>query len=606
MVPVRFSLFGGRIGVSFPFDPVLVEQMHATDPRARWHREEKVWAFPLEQYVFLKLCDVFGVDPPDTARRLAQGLLADPARTMEDMLDLCEMLVGKLPPRPVPNVSLIGDFEPRFPPYEHQRLGLAELIEHPWWGLWWDMGIGKTKAIVDRIAWAVHKGERPRVLVLCPKPVIPTWVEQLVKYAGYPCVPITGTAQQKRAAIKRLEGWVAGDKYVPIGVVNYDTLLSVELSDSLERIGFDMLVGDEIQLVKNSTSKRSARARRLSVDAKYRFALSGTPAPNNPLDWFGILLWLDPTGRLAGTNSKTAFGCRYAIFKKDEGSNQRFVAAYRDLADLRQRVASCGSRQRKEECLDLPPKTYVVRRCELAGEQLRVYRQLQRDAVTRIQKANEATELTARNVLTEVLRLLQVVGGAVPDDAGTMHWLSPNAKLALFEEVLEEVGPRQVVVWSAFRQELEFLRGAMEKVGRRVALFHGGVDQHGRSEALTRFRSGDADTFLATMQTGGTGVDGLQVADTEIFYSRNHNWGQYAQAVDRLHRGGQERPVTVISLVADGTIDNKVAAALERKEGLMESILGSGLGDVADEVVGPVSMGQQAFAAAVDLFGGGQ
>jgi SNF2 family DNA or RNA helicase len=248
------------------------------------------------------------------------------------------------------------------------------------------------------------------------------------------------------------------------------------------------------------------------------------------------------------------------------------VVAFRNLSDLNKRVASVCSRLKKEDCLDLPPKTFTTRVCALSGEQTRVYRELRRDAVARLNKLRADAQLTCANVLTEALRLLQCVGGYLPDDTGVMHRFSPNPKIALLREVLAEDPGAPAVIWASFREEVSGIAATLADDGANVSTFHGGLTAAEREAVLADFKAGRAQYLIATPQSGGMGIS-LTTAALEVFYSRTYNAGDYWQAIDRLHRPGQTRPVTVVNLVADDTVDGKVMAALEQKGRMQEWLM---------------------------------
>ncbi len=310
-----------------------------------------------------------------------------------------------------------------------------------------------------------------------------------------------------------------------IGVVNYDALAN--LVDDLIEYSPEAVVCDEAQAIKNSTAVRSKKTRKIAENARYRWALSGTPAPNGPLDFFGTLLFFG--SQYAGTPYKTAFEARYSI-KEALPTGARVVVAYQNLGDLNKKVAAVSSRVLKEDCLDLPPKIFVDRRCVLEGEQARVYKELRKDAVSRLSKMKAESTLTIKNILGESLRLLQVCGGFLPDDLGENHALSPNAKLKLLEEVLGEIGEdAPVIIWASFRAEISAIAELLSH--RNVRVFWGDSSDEDRKKAAEDFQSGKADVFLATPQSAGMGLT-LTAASNVIHYSRTYNLNTWLQAND--------------------------------------------------------------------------
>lgn len=478
--------------------------------------------------------------------------------------------------RTPPDLSLIDGYEFLTQPYDHQRIGLAELVGHDSWLLAWEMRVGKTKVVADWLRYQTQQraktSARPLAgVILCPKSVISVWPGELMRHAGLPCRVLGDTPRQRQESL----AWFGREGTVPrVLVMNYDHTWrdAGKFIMSLERL--DVVIADEVQAIKNKTASRSKATVKLSEKAAYRFALSGTPAPNGPEDWLGTLLFLDPSGKLAGTKFKTTFESRYVVRREINGIP--LIIGYQNLDDLNKRVASVSSRVKKDDCFDLPPKVMLERHCTLEGEQARVYREIKKDALTRLSKAKADSVLTVNNVLTESLRLLQVVGGFVPDNTGQLHALGDNAKLALLEEVVSELEGQPLVIWCHFRAELEAVAKLLPKMGRCGVQFHGGEDSTTRARYVEQFQSGKIDTFVATPMTGGVGLN-LSRADTEIFYSRSYNLQDWLQAQARLESGTKKKAVAVISLVADGTVDVKVGRALDRKENIQEAMMRQGM-----------------------------
>lgn len=531
-----------KLEVRFPFDQTIIRAVKDVDPRGKWQPDTKAWVFPAEELVARRLIDLFGLPEeylPDGVRGLLPAI-----KTQEHEID----------------TSILENFSFRTNPYEHQRKGLATLIKHPRWLLAWEMGSGKTFVVANRLRWGIESKEFiGPILILCPKSVMSVWPGELWKHAGLDCTVLEGSTKDKAAIL------MADRK---IFVTNYESL--IYLRQELSEKNFDVIVYDEIQRVKAGTSKTARNGRIVSKSARYRWGLSGTPAPNGLVDWFGVLSALDT--KILGTESKIAFENQYCV-KKELDAGIRIIVGYKNTQDLMKRVRSVSSRVTKAECLDLPPKTFVERRCVMTDTQARVYRELKNKAVANLKTAEAEGILTVRNVLTESLRLLQCAGGWVADDIGQEHPLTPNAKMGLLEEIIEEVGEKQLVIWCNFVAELHAVAKRLADEGE-VVTFYGGTTDAERKTALARFKANDARYFVGTAQSGGVGINELVVADTMIFYSRGFRWDLYEQAVARIDRNGQLRPMTIINLIAEGTVDLKVKEAIERKGDLQELIIG--------------------------------
>jgi SNF2 family DNA or RNA helicase len=336
----------------------------------------------------------------------------------------------------------------------------------------------------------------------------------------------------------------------------------------MESVGWAAVILDEVHRLKGFTGKTSRTVRRITAACPRVWALSGTPAPNGLQDWLGVLAALGPD--VIPCRTKTDFEARYCVRGRLGGDGPWVITGYRNVHELHRYAAAVTHRHTKAQCLDLPPKVFSTRSVALGEEQGRVYRELKNAAVARLAKAKADSTLTVRNVLSESLRLLQVVGGFVPDDAGRVHRIDAvPAKRGALDEVLEECG-RPVVVWAAFKDEVAHLAAHLGRQGRVVTLT-GDTPAPDRAKAVADFQNGRADFFIGT-SAGGTAIT-LTAADTEIFYSRTWNLADYLQAVDRLHRVGQSRTVNVVHLVCRGTVDEKVEEALRRKADLMTMLV---------------------------------
>lgn len=534
----------GRILLEVPFLNNAIAR-DKIDPRRKWSPMEKAWSFPCETAVIERLMEAFNLD---------RGQLPEDLRVLAPK--------AKEIPALKPKMELLEGYEFITPPYEHQREGLALLLEYDHFLLSWEMGCGKTKTVCDRVRYGMRHIDRlfsGPILILCPKSVLFVWGAELIKHARLEsgCWPTYGPED-------------VFDTRHNILIANYDALTSEKNLDRFLKVPWEAIITDECQRHKRTSSRRTKAVLKLAEKARYRWALSGTPAPNGPQDWFGTLSFLDP--KICGTTSKTAFEFRYCIKERAETGGAR-ITGYQNLQELNEKVASVSDRRLKEDCLkDLPPKVFLSRYCELSKPVRKIYNDLRKQAVARLSAEGM---LTVRNILTESLRLLQVVGGFCPDDEGKMHALEPNAKMDLFKDVVDEIGNEPIVVWCAFIEELKAVASWLSDQGRNVRSFHGQLNDADRKSAVEDFQAGKVDAFVATAASGGTGLT-LTAASNEIFYSKSYNLEHRLQAIDRLHRPGQTKAVNVFDLLAASTVDEKVAMALETKASLQELVMRRG------------------------------
>ncbi len=532
------TLEAGRLVVDSGYSPILVERFRQIEGR-RWDADRKVNSFPATGEALLAVCDVMGLIP---------WMLDDDVKALLDT-------VAKPPEaRPV-DVALAEGHSFLTPPFDHQRVNFARLMGENRWVLADEMGTGKSFSLVNKIRTFV--GDATKVLIICPKPVAQGWVKQLNDHGQLGCEVIEGSKERREAVMLRHHGKPS------IKITNYELLLHSDFSV----VSWDIIVLDEIHKVKNHSSQVSKRVRELTEKASHVYGLSGTPAPNGLEDWFGVLRAVKPD--LLPVTTKTAFEARYCLKTKLPDSNVFKISGYKNVAELHGYIASITSRVTKAECLDLPGKMFETRTVTLDGDQARIYRDLKRDAVARLAD----TELSINNVLQESLRLLQVVGGFMPGDDGTMAEIENKAKLPALAGCLDELGTKRCVIWCNFLAEVRFLAKWLGDSYGRTVTFCGETSEFDRIRALEDFVSGKARYFLGTAGAGGTGINGLEVCDTEIYYSRGWRYDHWVQSQDRLDRIGQKNKVTVIKLVASGTVDEKVDLALEKKGGMQDMML---------------------------------
>lgn len=540
----EITVQGDRFHVRTPYHPILADRFGQI-PSRQWHPLTKTWSFPIVRDCLAMVMDVCGLLPqalPEPLREIALGLY------------------DAVAPAPV-DMSLLDGHVFQTAPYEHQRVNLARLMQHDRWLIADEMGCGKSAVVCNRIK---SLGTGVRTLIVCYKSVIWSWQRELMLHAGLDCSLAIGDKLERQHAI-----WYGRN----VVVANYEAILHTQ--ETFLKSSWDCLIIDEVQRVKNLTAQCSRVLQKLSEKATYVYGLSGTPATNGLQDWLGVLNAIDP--EVLGCPTKTAFNQRYCLMGRLGGQAQGpiTIVGYRNVAELHQKISSVTSRVTKAEALDLPPKVYSTRTVRLEGEQARVYRDIRRDAVARLKTAQREGTLTVRNVLNESGRLLQVIGGFVPDDEGNVYELDPKAKIQAIKDILDEVGDKPVVFWCAFRAEVAFLATLLSEGGDRVSTLVGGMSDDGRRESIDAFAKGDSRFFVATAAAGGTGINGLQVADTEVYYSRDYNLATYLQSQDRLHRIGQKNTVSVIKIMAQNTVDEKVDASLESKRDMLEMMLNS-------------------------------
>jgi SNF2 family DNA or RNA helicase len=271
-------------------------------------------------------------------------------------------------------------------------------------------------------------------------------------------------------------------------------------------------------------------------------------------------------------NNYFQFQYRYSIMKKRTVGSHSFnlVVGYRNLEDLSGLLKTFSSRITKDECLDLPEKVYTQRNVTLTPEQKRIYSDIKEFALAQI---NDTEFMTTPNIMTQLLRMQQVLSGHTKSDYGELIEIEDN-RLPELLSCLEEADGKSII-WSRFRYDVQRITKELNKVyGLGSAVdYYGDTTDEDRVTAVERFQNGDAKFFVGNPQTGGYGLT-LTSAQNVIYFSNSFDLAVRMQSEDRAHRIGQRNTVTYIDLISEGTIDEKIVKALRGKMDIASQVMG--------------------------------
>jgi superfamily II DNA or RNA helicase len=422
-----------------------------------------------------------------------------------------------------------------------------------------DMGLGKT---IQIIALHLHRraAEEGPTLVVCPTSLLGTWEREIRKFA--PDLPV----RRFHGGDRHLTG-VASDEIV---LVTYGILLRD--TTRLGEVRWGLIVADEAQAVKNPES-RSARALR-ELPAVARVALTGTPVENRLADVWAILDWTTPglLGHLEGFTRSIAVPIeRY----RDPDTTARFSRLVRPFL-LRRKKTDPGIAP------ELPPKTETDRIVPLTAEQVTLYEAVVRETMAAIA---EAEGIERAGLVFKLLTALKQIcnhpaqylkQGGVPHEGR-------SGKLAAFDELLDIIlaSGESMLVFTQFTQLAAILQEHLDRRGIDSLFLHGGTPVRRREEMVEEFQAGKVPVFLLSLRAGGTGLT-LTRATHVLHYDRWWNPAVEDQATDRAYRIGQDKPVQVHRLIAEGTLEDRIAELLEKKRDLAEAVVGSGEGWITE------------------------
>jgi len=518
-------------------DPALLDRLRRP-PRTRMRASEALGA------VLAGSAEIDG----ETVTVVTEGPLADLAARIAGL--------ASAPVQVEPPPGLTATLRP------YQRRGLAWLAGMCEVGLGGcladDMGLGKT---VQVIALHLHRiqAKAGPTLVVCPASLLGTWEREVRRFA--PDVPV----RRYHGGGRHLED-LAADEMV---LVTYGIVLRD--SAQLAEIGWGLLVADEAQHAKNPLS-RTARELR-AVPAAARIALSGTPVENRLSELWAILDWTTPglLGRLEAFTRQVAVPVeRY----RDADATTRLTTLIRPFL-LRRRKTDPGIAP------ELPRKTETDVFVPLTTEQVTLYEAIVRETM----EAIETKQGIERAGL--VFKLLTALKQICNHPAQYLKQPGPldgrSGKLAAFDELTDVIlaNGESMLVFTQYTQMAALLQQHLDARGIGSLFLHGGVPVPRREEMVARFQVGDAPVFLLSLQAGGTGLT-LTRATHVLHYDRWWNPAVEDQATDRAYRIGQDRPVQVHRLIAEGTLEDRIAALLETKRELADAVIGSGEGWIAE------------------------
>jgi len=455
-------------------------------------------------------------------------------------------------------------------PYEHQIIAFNRGLSQKSYGFFMEMGTGKSKVLIDSVAYLSNTMQIDFALIIAPKGVYRNWINKEIPQ-HFPddirhsvCYWRSTNTKTYKEEVKKF--FESKDPGVKIFVMNVEAFSSAKGQKAglwiAKHFGANGLIAiDESTTIKNHKAKRTKTLTKISSEFKYRRLLTGSPVTKSPMDLFSQFQFLDPS--ILGYDSFYAYQGRYAILQKRSMGNHSFqqVLGYRNLEELTDKIAPFTFRVLKKDCLDLPEKTYTVRNVPLTMEQIRMYKDLQKEAMTLLE---DGQLVSAPQVITQMLRLQQLLSGHMKTDEGEMIEIASQRLDAMMSCIEEASG--KIIIWSRFRYDIIQIRNALAKAygDQSVVSYYGDTSDEDRQRAIDRFQNGEARFFVANPATAGYGLT-LTEANTVIYYANDFNLETRIQSEDRCHRIGQKNPVTYIDLIAESTIDEKIVKSLRDK-----------------------------------------
>jgi superfamily II DNA or RNA helicase len=447
------------------------------------------------------------------------------------------------------NVSLPQELQASLREYQQQGYQWVARLAHwsPGACLADDMGLGKT---VQTLALLLRRAAQGPALVVAPTSVCDGWVTEATRFA--PSLKVVVYRGPRRRII--LDGLAAG----VVMVTSYDVMaLDIKV---LEERNFSTLVLDEAQAIKNPQTQRARAACRLR--AEFRLALSGTPVENHLGELWSLFHAINP--QLLGSWAR--FAADYATPIEREGNEERQARLSQLLGPFLMR------RTKGEVAPELPQRTEVVHPVELSEQERSLYHAARREALDSLARRPDLPDNKVRVVvLAAITRLRQL---ACHPRLLNPDSLLPSSKLSSVLKLLEQLQTQgqRALVFSQFTRHLGLLREALDYRELPYLYLDGKTPARRRAELVQRWQQQDSSLFLISLKAGGTG---LNLAGADYVFHLDPWWNPAVedQASDRSHRIGQDRPLTVVRFISQGTIEEAVLSLHARKRELANRLL---------------------------------
>ena len=465
-------------------------------------------------------------------------------------------------------------------PFDHQ----IDALEYGWdraeFGLFMEMGTGKSKVLIDNMGMLYLDGQINFALVIAPKGVYRNWVAKEIPEHMSDDIPhrvirwVSGPNKKQQEEMRSVKDKFDGLTIFVMNVEAYSSLKGQKagawMAGALGARG--MIAIDESTTIKNHKAKRTKALMKIAAGFKYRRLLTGSPVTKSPMDIYSQCEFLRPG--LLGFESYYAFQGRYAVVQRRTMGAAAFqqIVGFRNLDELTQRIDMFSFRVLKKDCLDLPDKIYTARYVGMTSQQFEMYEQIRRHAMVLLDSGEMST---APAVITQMLRLQQIMSGHLKTDDGDMLYF-PSKRMEALEEIINEHNGK-AIIWSRFRYDIiQITEMLNKKFGQGCAVsYFGDTSDDDRAAAVLNFQNPDHPLkfFVGNPATAGYGLT-LTEANLVVYYANDFNLETRIQSEDRAHRIGQKNNVTYIDLICEGSIDERIVKALRAKIDIGAKVLG--------------------------------
>ncbi len=475
---------------------------------------------------------------------------------------------------------MVVNYKYKLPPFNHQ----ADALEYGWdrneFGLFMEMGTGKSKVLIDNMGMLYQTGRINFALVIAPKGVYRNWVAKEIPEHMSDDIPhrvirwVSGPNKKQTEEMRSVKDKFNGLTIFVMNVESFSSIKGKNAGEWMSRaLGKNGLIAiDESTTIKNHKAKRTKALMKIAAGFKYRRLLTGSPITKSPMDIYSQCEFLRPG--LLGYESYYAFQGRYAVVQRKTMGQAAFqqIIGFKNIDELTGKIDRFSFRVLKKDCLDLPDKIYTARYVGMTAEQFKMYEDVRRHAMVLL---DDGEMVTAPAVITQMLRLQQIMSGHLKTDDDEMMYF-PSKRMDALTEIMNEHDGK-AIIWSRFRYDIKQITQMLnDKFGAgSAAAYFGDTTDDDRNNIVKNFQNPDHPLrfFVGNPATAGYGLT-LTEANLVVYYANDFNLETRIQSEDRAHRIGQKNNVTYIDLICEGSIDERIVKALRTKINIGAKVLG--------------------------------
>ena len=472
------------------------------------------------------------------------------------------------------------NYKYKLKPFDHQTESLECGWDRPEFGYFMEMGTGKSKVLIDNMGMLYQGGRLDFALVIAPKGVYRNWVtkeipEHMSDDVSHRVIRwVSGPNKKQKEEMRSVQNKFDGLTIFVMNVESFSSLKGQKAGEWMAKMfgGNGLVAIDESTTIKNHKAKRTKALLKIAAKFKFKRLLTGSPVTKSPMDIYSQCEFLRPG--LLGYESFYAFQGRYAVVQRKTMGQAAFqqIVGFKNLEELTQRIDMFSFRVLKKDCLDLPEKIYTARFVGMTKEQSDMYEQIRKHAMVLLETGEMST---APAVITQMLRLQQIMSGHLKTDDGDMLYF-PSKRMESLEEVINEHDGK-AIIWSRFRYDIIKITEMLNKKfgDGCAASYFGDTSDDARAAAVLNFQNPNHPMkyFVGNPSTAGYGLT-LTEANLVVYYANDFNLETRIQSEDRAHRIGQKNNVTYVDLICEGSIDERIVKALRAKIDIGAKVLG--------------------------------